>query len=159
MILFSIGAPIINVCFSIGPPTNRVPLQELIRQYSLTDEQLNSEIDYPDFPCLAKYFDGVTIYSNAMGLTRAEQADVNALCLREGTQAAMIKCLHFWRTHNPYAATYRPLLDLLLELRKERIADEICQHLTQCEYRIYLIKRPSRLNTHGKSCLVNKRPS
>ncbi len=28
-------------------------------------------------------------YLSAMGLTRAEQADVNALCQREGTQTAM----------------------------------------------------------------------
>ena len=128
--------------FSVGPPANRVSLQELVRQYKLIDEQLNSEIEVTDFPCLAENFDDVTIYSNAMGLTRAEQANVNVSCLREGTQAAMRKCLHFWKTHNPYEATYRTLLELLLKLRKERIADEICQHLTQCEYRIYLIKRP-----------------
>ncbi|XP_064398790.1 uncharacterized protein LOC135345289 isoform X8 [Halichondria panicea] len=31
-------------------------------------------------------------------------------------------------------ATYRALLELLLKLRKEKIADEICQHFTQCTY-------------------------
>ena len=83
---------------------------------------------------LAEYFYGVKIYSNAMGLTRAEQADVNELFHKRGTQVAMTECLTVWKQHNPYAATYRALLELLLRLRKEKIADEICQHLTQCEY-------------------------
>ncbi|XP_064389835.1 uncharacterized protein LOC135337779 isoform X2 [Halichondria panicea] len=108
--------------------------QDLMKQYCLTDEQLNSKIKHSNFPFLAKYFDGVTIYSNALGLTTAEQTDVNVLYQREGTQVAMIKCLSCWNQNNPYAATYKALLNLLLKLRKERIADEICQHLTQrCE--------------------------
>ena len=102
-----------------------------MKQYCLTDEQLNSKIKHSNFPFLAKYFDGVTIYSNALGLTTAEQTDVNVLYQREGTQVAMIKCLSCWNQNNPYAATYKALLNLLLKLRKERIADEICQHLTQ----------------------------
>ncbi len=118
--------------FSIGPPANRVTLQDLIKQYSLTDEQLNSEIEEITF--LAEYFDGVKIYSNAMGLTRAEHADVNELFHKRGTQVAMTECLTLWKQHNPYAATFKALLELLLRLRKEKIADEICQHLTQCEY-------------------------
>ncbi len=70
-----------------------------------------------------------------MGLTGTEQSDVIALYHREGTQAAMMKCVLFWKTHiNPYTATYRALLELLLGLRKEKIADLICQHLTDCEY-------------------------
>ncbi len=123
-----------------------IGLQELIRRYCLTDEQLNSEIKNSDFPHLAEYFDGVTIYSNALGLTPAKQADVNALCQREGTQAAMNTCLSFWNQHNPYAATYRALLQLLLELRKERIADEICQHLTHSKSR-YILKCTIMLRT------------
>ena len=73
-----------------------------------------------------------------MGLTRAEQANVNELFHKRGTQVAMTECLTVWKQHNPYAATYRALLELLLRLRKEKIADEICQHLTQCEYTIIL---------------------
>ncbi|XP_064398786.1 uncharacterized protein LOC135345289 isoform X4 [Halichondria panicea] len=114
-----------------GPSAHRVTLQKLIRLYNLTGEQLSSEISDSEFPYLTEYFDGVMIYSKSMGLTPAEQADVNMLFYREGTQVAMIKCFTFWKTHNPYAATYRALLELLLKLRKEKIADEICQHFTQ----------------------------
>ena len=44
-----------------------------------------------------------------MGLTRAEQADVNMLYHREGTQTAMMKCFQIWKQHNPAQATYRAL--------------------------------------------------
>ncbi len=63
--------------FSIEPPTNRVTLQELLEQYNLTDEQISSEIEDSDTPKLALCFDDVSIYSTAMGLAPAEQADVN----------------------------------------------------------------------------------
>ena len=65
---------------------NRVTLQDLVSRYSLTDEQLNSEIQDSDIPYLAEYFDGSKIYASAMGLTPAQQADVNRLYCYEGTQ-------------------------------------------------------------------------
>ncbi|XP_064390662.1 uncharacterized protein LOC135338456 isoform X1 [Halichondria panicea] len=116
---------------SLGPAANRVTLQDLVSRYSLTDEQLNSEIGNSDIPYLAEYFDGVKIYSSAMGLTPAEQADVNRLYCNEGTQVAMTECLILWKRHDPFAATHKALLELLLGLRKDKIADDICQHLTQ----------------------------
>ena len=103
-------------------------------RYSLTDEQLNSEIGDSDIPYLAEYFDGVKIYASAMGLTPAQQADVNRLYCYEGTQVAMTECLILWKRHDPFAATHKALLELLLGLRKDKIANDICQHLTQCEY-------------------------
>ena len=103
-------------------------------RYSLTDKQLNSEIGDSDIPYLAEYFDGVKIYASAMGLTPAQQADVNRLYCNEGTQVAMTECLILWKRHDPFAATYKALLELLLGLRKDEIADNICQHLSQCEY-------------------------
>ena len=97
-------------------------------QYNLTDEQLNSEIVRSEFPNLAKHFDGVIIYSHAMGLAPADQTDVNELFHKRGTQAAMTECFNIWNQHNPFAATYGALLELLLRLRKDKIADLICQH-------------------------------
>ncbi len=107
--------------FPIGPYAN------LIKQYGLTDEQLNSIIKKSDFPFLAANFDGVKVYSTAMeGLTPAEQADVDRI---EGTQEAMIKCLTLWKRHDPSAATYKALLELLLKLGNGETASLICQHL------------------------------
>ncbi len=104
--------------FSIEPPANQMTLQELIKRYNLTDEQLNSEIEDPDTPKLALCFDNVELYSSSMRLPPAEQADVNMLYHREGTQTAMMKCLKIWKQHNPYQATYRALLDIVLGLDK-----------------------------------------
>ncbi|XP_064389434.1 uncharacterized protein LOC135337431 isoform X3 [Halichondria panicea] len=114
-----------------GPPSNRVALQELMRRYKLTDEQLNSEIRNSDCSYLAIYFDDVEIYSNVMELASAEQADVKRLCHSEGTRAAMVKCLKIWKEHNSSQATYRALLDIALSLGKGDTADKICRQLTQ----------------------------
>ena len=124
--------PLINALPpSTGSPANRVSLQELMRQYSLTDKQLNREIINSEFSYLAKYFDDVEIYSNAMELDPAEQADVKRLHHSEGSQAAMMKCLKTWKQHNSSRATYRALLDIVLSLGKGDTADRICRQLTQ----------------------------
>ncbi|XP_064387843.1 probable serine/threonine-protein kinase kinY isoform X1 [Halichondria panicea] len=112
-----------------GSPANRVTLQELTRRYNLTDEQLNREIEDSDTPKLALYFDNVSIYSSAMGLAHAEQADVN-LYHREGTQIAMMRCLRVWKQRDPLRATYRALLDIVLGLGKGDTAHQICQQLS-----------------------------
>ena len=113
-----------------------------MRRYNLTDEQLNREIGNPDFPYLAIYFDDVDIYSNAMRLAPAEQADVNRVYHSEGTQAAMMKCLKIWKQRNSSRATYRALLDILLRLEKEETADKICQQLAQRKYMCISIPPP-----------------
>ncbi len=122
-----------TICPSTGPP-GRVTLQKLMRRYNLTDKQLNSEIRNLDFSYLAIYFDDVEIYSNAMGLASAEQADVKRLYHSEGSQAAMMKCLKTWKEHNSSRATYRALLDIILGLGKGDTADKICRQLTQRKY-------------------------
>ena len=94
-----------------------------------------------DIPYVAKYFDGVIIYSSAMGLTPAELADVKDLSYRKGIQVAMTECLILWKRHDPVTATHKVLLELLLKLRKEEVADQICQHLTKCEYTIIIMPR------------------
>ncbi len=124
--------------FSIGPPANRVTLQELIKRYSLTDEQLNSKIEDSDTPKLALCFDDVELYSSSMGLPPAEQADVKESRRIYDTQAAMMKCLQIWKQHNSSRATYRALLDIVLGLEKGDTAHQICQQLTPRKY-MYMI--------------------
>ncbi len=119
---------------STGPPANRVALQELMRRYKLTDEQLNREIVDSDTPVMALNFDNVEMYSTAMGLAIAEQADVKKVYHCEGTQAAMMKCLKIWKERDPFQASYRALLDIALRLEKGETADKICQQLTQRKY-------------------------
>ena len=122
---------------SIGQPANRVMLQELIKRYNLTDEQLDSEIEDSNTPKLALCFDNVELYSSSMGLAIAKQADVKQSCRTDGTQAAMMECLQIWKEHNPFQATYRALLNIVLGLEKGDTAHQICQQLTQCKYMYY----------------------
>ena len=115
----------------IGSPANRATLQGLINHYNLIDEQLNSEIKKADTPFIAKYLDNVELYSSAMGLTPAEEADVKE---SRGNQVAMIKCLQIWKERDPSQATYRALLDIALSLGKGNTADQICQQMIQRKY-------------------------
>ncbi|XP_064385072.1 uncharacterized protein LOC135333968 isoform X2 [Halichondria panicea] len=114
-----------------GPSAKRVTLQELVEQYNLTDEQLNSEIEDSETPEMASCFDDVDLYSSSMGLGIADQADVKRLYHSEGTRAAMMKCLQIWKERNPFQATYRALLDIALRLGKGDTAHQICQQLIQ----------------------------
>ncbi len=147
---------------STGPLANRVTLQDLIRRYNLTDVQLNSEIVDSDTPKMALCFDDVEIYSNVMGLAPAEQANVNMLYHREGTQTAIMKCLKIWKQHDSSRATYRALLDIALSLEKGDTAHQICRQLTQRKYMCISAPPPlppssrKQLSTHKfDSCELN----
>ena len=118
----------------IESPANRATLQGLINHYNLINEQLNSEIKKADTPFIAEYFDNAELYSSAMGLTPAEQANVKRLYHSEGVQTAMMKCLQVWKQHNSSRSTYRALLDIVLRLGKGDTADKICQQLTKRKY-------------------------
>ncbi|XP_064389177.1 uncharacterized protein LOC135337211 [Halichondria panicea] len=121
-----------QVCTRIlGSPANQVALQELMRRYNLTDEQLNREIVDSDTPIMALNFDDVEMYSTTMKLAIAEQADVKRLNNSEGSRAAMMKCLQVWKERDPFQATYRALLDIALRLGKGETADKICRQLSQ----------------------------
>ncbi len=134
-----------NVCPSTGSPANQTALQELMRRYNLTDEQLNREIVDSDTPVMALNFDDVEMYSTAMGLAIAKQADVKE---SRGNQAAMMKCLKIWKGHNPSRATYRALLGIALRLGKGNTADQVCQQLTQRKY--MCISIPPRVSSRGR---------
>ena len=81
-----------------------------------------------DICILADCFDDVENYLNAMGLTQGEIVDVRNKSHTGGNQQAMTACLKLWRNHSPHEATLQTLLTILLRLRKESIACEVCQH-------------------------------
>ncbi|XP_064385076.1 uncharacterized protein LOC135333972 [Halichondria panicea] len=89
---------------------------------------LNNEIETTEFPILACHFDNVKMYSLALGLTPAQQADVRQIKVLEDTQTAMMECFSLWQRSNPAAATYRTLLKLLVRMRKHEIANEVFKH-------------------------------
>ncbi|XP_064387520.1 uncharacterized protein LOC135335853 isoform X4 [Halichondria panicea] len=107
---------------------NRITLQDLIERYRLTDKQVNSEIKKADTPVVAHCFDNVELYSSAMELTTAEEANARRV---DGNQTAIMKCLQIWKQRNPSQATYRAILDIARRLGNRDTADQICQQFTR----------------------------
>ncbi len=103
-------------------------LQELIDKYHVATVQLDQEIRGNQFLVIANFFDGVELYSEAMGLSACEQNIVRTCLFQSGTEVAMMVCLSKWRQRNP---TFRTLLELLLRLNKTKVAAEVCQYLAQ----------------------------
>ena len=105
-----------------------VALERLVKDYSMSSEQLEYETEEVDIAHLAQHFDDVELYVKAFGLNSAEQADVRRIVFLSGNQVAMAECLSLWRKHSPFAATLRSLLEVLLRLGKEEIASKVCSH-------------------------------
>ena len=99
-----------------------------MEQYNISSKQLNDQIEEKDMMILASYFDDVEFYLGILGLTRAEQTDTKFKASNQGTQIAMNHCLLLWRQHNPSTATLRALLEILLSLKKEEIASNVCNY-------------------------------
>ena len=95
---------------------------------NVSSDQLDCEIEEEDITYLAQHFDNVELYLRVFGLTAAEQNDVKQ---KQGTHIAMTECLSLWRRHNPSTATLRTLLEILLCLRKEEVASNVCRYYQQ----------------------------
>ena len=108
-----------------------ITLEKLVETYSMSSKQLNCNLKERDITHLAYHFDSVELYLGVFELTAAEKADLKATAYLHGTQTAMSKCLSFWRSHNPSAATLRALLEILLSIGKEHIASKICNYYFQ----------------------------
>ena len=101
-------------------------LQGLLDKYQLSPSQVDCQIQQVDIPCFTAYFDNVDFYVDLMELTTGKQTDVEGA---KTNQLAVIKCLKIWKGKNPEQATFKTLLEMLVKLRKEEIADQICQYL------------------------------
>ena len=111
-----------------------VTIEELKTHSKVTDSQLDGQIQERKLLKLSAHFDNVESYLVRLGLTPSQQTDIKDLALRRGTQIAMSEALRLWREPNPYAATYRALVEVLLDLGKGKIAMEVCNYLTsKCE--------------------------
>ena len=104
-------------------------IEELKREFGISDEQLKSKIREKDIFDLAGSFDCVETYLDKLGLTAGQQTQVKELSERRDVQTAMTKALKFWHQPKPWLATYRTLLQILLELRRGDVAERICQYI------------------------------
>ena len=113
---------------SVGSPAQPVStvLQQIMNKCQLSTSQINREIQQKDIPFLAAKFNIVELYVDAMELSPGEQNDVSK---KLNTQLAMIECLKIWKRRKLSQATFRALLEMLVELKKEEIANQVCQYL------------------------------
>ena len=114
-----------TISFADPHPIHTAGLAERI---DIEHPLLNSKIDKKEFPILAAHFDNIPMYSLALELTPAQQADVKRFLVQYDTQTAMMQCLSMWQERNPAAATYRTLLELLLRVKKYSIAIKVFKH-------------------------------
>ncbi|XP_064390660.1 uncharacterized protein LOC135338452 isoform X2 [Halichondria panicea] len=108
-----------------------VGLQELMDKYHVDTVQLDREIPDNEVAVIAAYFDSVELYSQAMGLSAADQTTVRTTLLQYDAQTAMTRCLSIWKQLYSFKATFRALLELLLRLNRTEVAAQVCQYLTQ----------------------------
>ena len=95
------------------------------------DEQLDREIKDKDTALISIHFDDFENYIHRLELTGNEQADVKKIAQVSGNQVAVINCVTIWRGHESSKATFRALIRILLDLKKEKIAIKICQYLKE----------------------------
>ena len=93
----------------------------------MTDTQLDSPIEEKDIIKLSSYFDNYLVH---LELTTSQQTDIKNLVHTRGTQIAMSEALRLWREHNPFDATYRALVKVLLDLGKGTVAVDVCTYLS-----------------------------
>ena len=114
--------------YTVGSSSHPVSagVQRLMDNYQLTTSQVNREIQQKDIPYLAVSFDNVELYVDAMELSPGEQTDVHR---KPHTHIAMIECLRIWKRKKLSQATFWALLEMLVKLKKETIANQICQYI------------------------------
>ncbi len=119
-------APFADVCQGFLSQT-AVTISELKERTKVTDSQLDTEIEETDMLDLADHFDNVETYPAMLGLSPAEQKDVKYALFLNDMQTAMFHTLKVWRQHNPGAATYRALVDIVLKMGKNELAQKVCE--------------------------------
>ena len=93
------------------------------------DTLLSQEIQQKDIPILAGCVEKVDLYPDLLELTGGEKTDVMKIESVSGTQSAMIKCLSLWKSHKPWGATYKALLDIMLKLGKIQEARKVLNQI------------------------------
>ncbi len=106
-------------------------IEELKEDTKVTDSQLDTDIEETDMWDLAAHFDNVETYPLMLGLSPAEQKDVKYALFVDDMQTAMLRTLKVWRQHNPGAATYRALVEIVLDMEMGELATYICQSVAR----------------------------
>ena len=106
-------------------------IEDLKRRTGINDAQLDTLITEDDINVLANLFDNVRSYLDMLQLKPAQQTDIMDLANWGGTRTAMAQALKLWCEPNPFAATFRALLEILLDLRRGIVAVRVCQYIIE----------------------------
>ena len=108
-------------------------VEEFVERGEVTNEQLDKRIQEDDLHQLAGYFSSTEQYLPKFKLLPAQVADVDRILNQKGTQAAMRTALKHWKTQNPFTATFKELIKIMLSLNPPEgdIAANICQYLKE----------------------------
>ena len=106
-------------------------IEKLKRETGVDDSQLATMIRQEDINKIAVHFGHVETYLDRLGLLPAQLADVKDMVYTQNTELAMAEALKLWRQPDPYAATFRALVEILLDLRRGDVAVRVCQYITE----------------------------
>lgn len=97
----------------------------------MSDQQLDQEILEEDIHSLAQHIEMTPGLLGRLGLNRAEKCDATRKRDVEGTQAGVAHALRIWRRMDISRATYRPLVDIFIELKSGDTAADICRFIVE----------------------------
>ena len=104
-------------------------LESLLKENNLSEAQVNQQIGDHELTELAEWFDGQIedyIEHEQFGLKPHELAHVKGQKeVREGAEVF----LSYWKQKKAQKATFKTLLELLLDINKETVAQCVCKHV------------------------------
>ena len=107
----------------------------LIEESGVNKRQIDMKIHAEDLSDLAACFDIETRELNSfldqLGLTVLQMTHIEDLAKNQDLKTVIIEALKLWRQPNPFAATFRALLEILLDLRRGDIAVKVCDYITE----------------------------
>ncbi len=114
------------------PQKENVPLtiDTLMTHTGLTDKQVNQEITEKDLPKIAVLFDSTDDLREQFELQPAEKADVKRL-QHISTKKSANEALKSWREQDPYKATFKNLLIILLDSKKGVVAKDVADYISK----------------------------
>ena len=112
-------------------------IEVLQENHSLTDDQLDRKIGERELFHIANLFGSWSQYveTPGLGLLRGEKAQIAEDPALISNTLKMKEALKIWRSLNPYTATFRNLLSILLSLNTQGdVAQDVCKYLTNSKF-------------------------
>lgn len=112
-------------------------IEVLKDKHQLTDKQLDREIRADQLFYIADLFGSWSQYvgTPGLGLTRGDKAQIAENPALNTNTLRMREALKIWRSLNPYAATFRNLIIILLSLNTQGdVIQDICKYLSKFQY-------------------------